>query len=104
MANSLMPLSRAEVERPVTERERRQTPDLERSEVETVLLENLKDDLLRPEAVAFAIEEFGRQLRSGLTSLSGDIAEMRSRKEKLESEIRNLTKATAEVGSLQVHP
>jgi hypothetical protein len=48
--------------------------------------------------VALAIEEFGKVLRSNLASLSGDIAKMRQRKEKLEGEIRNLTKAIAESG------
>jgi DNA invertase Pin-like site-specific DNA recombinase len=67
-------------------------------EVERVLLTNLKDDLLRPESVAYVIEEFGRQLRTSLESLSSDVAQWRSRKEKLEREIRNLTKAIAESG------
>jgi hypothetical protein len=67
-------------------------------EVESVLLANLKDDLLRPESVAFVVEEFGSQLRTSLESLSGDIAVWRSRKEKLEREIRNFTNAIAEGG------
>jgi hypothetical protein len=44
------------------------------------------------------VEEFGRQLRSSLGSLSGELAQMRLRKEKLEREIRNLTEAIAENG------
>ena len=71
---------------------------ISRDEVETTLLINLKNDFLRPEAVAYAVEEFGKQLRSDLASLTGDIAKMRSLKEKLEGEIRNLTKAIAESG------
>jgi DNA-binding FrmR family transcriptional regulator len=61
-------------------------------------LVNLKNDLLHPKVVAVAIEEFGKVLRSNLASLSGDIGKMRQRKEKLEGEIRNLTKAIAESG------
>ena len=67
-------------------------------EVESVLLANFKDDLLRPESVAFVVKEFGDQLRASLESLSGDIAQWRSRKEKLEKEIRNFTDAIAEGG------
>ena len=66
--------------------------------VESTLLVNLKNDLLHPKVVAVAIEEFGKVLRSNLASLSGDIGKMRQRKEKLEGEIRNLTKAIAESG------
>lgn len=61
-----------------------------------MLLKNLQVDLLHPEAVALAVEEFGKQVRANLETVSGEIAQMRSRKEKLEGEIRNLTKAIAE--------
>ena len=44
-----------------------------------------KDEIIR---INFAVEEFGRQLRSSLGSLSGELAQMRLRKEKLEREIR----------------
>ena len=71
---------------------------ISQEEAETTILTNLKNDLLRPEAVAYAIQEFGKQLHADLASLSGDIAKMRSDKEKLESEIRNLTRAIAESG------
>lgn len=71
---------------------------ISRDEVEAMLLTNLKNDLLSPEAIAEAVEGFGKQLRSDLASISGEIAAMRSRREKLEGEIRNLTKAIAESG------
>lgn len=64
-------------------------------EVERVLLANLRDDLLRPESLEEAIEEFGSQLQARLESVSSEIAQWRSRKEKLEREIRNLTQAIA---------
>jgi site-specific DNA recombinase len=67
-------------------------------ELESALLANLKNELLHPEVVSLAVEEFGKVLRSNLASLSGDIAKMRQRKEKLEGEICNLTKAIAESG------
>jgi hypothetical protein len=56
------------------------------------------DELLQPEVVDFAIESFGRQLRSSLASVSNELTEMRARKEKLEREIRNFTHAIAENG------
>ena len=67
-------------------------------EVENQLLTNLQKDLLQPDRINFAIEEFGRQLRLSLGNLSDELTGMRLRKEKLEREIRNLTQAIAESG------
>ena len=67
-------------------------------EVESQLLAKLEQDLLQPDRLNFAIEEFGRQLRSSLGNLSDELAGMRQRKEKLEREIRNFTNAIAETG------
>ncbi len=41
---------------------------------------------------------FGSRLRARLESVSGDLAQWRSRKEKLEQEIRNFTDAIAQGG------
>jgi len=62
------------------------------------LLGKLRAELLQPEVVDLAIESFGRQLRSSLAGVSNELTEMRSRKERLESEIRNFTHAIAENG------
>jgi hypothetical protein len=67
-------------------------------ELESTLLANLKNDLLHPKVVALAIEEFGKALRTNLASLSGEIAEIHHRKEKLEGEIRHFINAIAESG------
>ncbi len=67
-------------------------------EVESQLLSKLQQDLWQPDRINLAVEELGRQLRSSLGSLSGELAHMRVRKEKLEREIRNLTEAIAENG------
>ncbi len=67
-------------------------------EIETQLLARLQDDLLQPDRIDFAVEEFGRQLRSSLHNLTDELSEMRQRKEKLEREIRNFTKAIADSG------
>lgn len=73
-------------------------------EVERVLLANLRDDLFRSESLEYAIEEFGSQLQARLESVSGDLAQWRLRKEKLEREIRNLIQAIAEgCNSKSVH-
>jgi len=48
--------------------------------------------------INLTVEEFGRQLRQSFGSLTDELSKMRQRKEKLEREIRNLTKAIAETG------
>ncbi len=48
--------------------------------------------------VNYAVEEFGRQLKTSLANLSGELAGMRERKRQLESEVHRLTKAVAEGG------
>jgi site-specific DNA recombinase len=71
---------------------------IRQDELEERLLGKLRAELLHPEAIELAIEVFGRQLRSSLESMSNELGEMRSRKEKLEKEIRNFTQAIAENG------
>ena len=71
---------------------------IRQDELEERLLSKLRSELLQPEEIDFAIESFGRQLRSSLASVSNELGEMRSRKEKLEREIRNFTQAIAENG------
>jgi DNA invertase Pin-like site-specific DNA recombinase len=71
---------------------------IRQDELEERLLSKLRAELSQPEEIEFAIEIFGRQLRSSLASVSSKLGEMRSRKEKLEREIRNFTQAIAENG------
>ena len=71
---------------------------IRRDVLEERLLDNLQRDLLQPKAVEFAIEEFGRQLRSALTNFSAEIIQMREQKQKLEREIRNFSQAIAQGG------
>ena len=71
---------------------------IRQDELEERLLGKLRAELLQPESIEFAIEIFGRQLRSSLASVSNELGEMRSRKEKLEREIFNFTQAIAENG------
>jgi vacuolar-type H+-ATPase subunit I/STV1 len=66
--------------------------------LEERLLKNLQAELLQPEAINLAITEFGQQLSASLKDLSGELAQMRQRKEKLEAELHNLMGAIAEHG------
>jgi hypothetical protein len=71
---------------------------IRRDELEERLLGNLQTELLQPEAIDFAIAEFGRQLVSSLANISGELVQMRQRKEKLEGEIQKFMGAIAEHG------
>jgi site-specific DNA recombinase len=71
---------------------------IRRDDLEDLLLGKLQSEILRPEAVDHAIGEFQRQLVVALRSLSGDPAEMRQRKARLEMEVRRLATAIAELG------
>jgi hypothetical protein len=51
-------------------------------ELEERLLGRLRTELLQPEAVDTAVESFGRQLRASLASVSNQLTETRSRKER----------------------
>ena len=66
--------------------------------LENRVLADLQAQVLRPEVVNYAVEEFGRQLKMSLANLSGELAGMRERKRQLESEVQRLTKAVAEGG------
>lgn len=72
---------------------------LERQDwLEKRLLDELQTQVLKPEAVEYAISELGRQLKTALENLSGELAEMRERKQKLEAELRKLAETAAQTG------
>jgi site-specific DNA recombinase len=73
---------------------------IRRDILEERLLGRLQSELLRPEVIDYAIAEFGRQLRTALASLSGDVADLRKHKERLEGEIQRFTDAIARGGPL----
>jgi signal transduction histidine kinase len=73
---------------------------IRRDVLEERLLGRLRSELLRPEVIDYAVSEFGRQLRTALSSASGDLAAMRRRKEQLESEIQRFADAIAQGGPL----
>ena len=72
---------------------------LERQDwLEKRLLAELQGDVLKPEAIEYVIGEFGRQLKVALENLSGELAQMRERKETIEAELRRLTATAAQTG------
>jgi hypothetical protein len=70
--------------------------------IEEQLLAELRRHVLNPDVVDFALEEFGRQLKSRLSNLSVDISRMRDRKRQLELEARRLADAIAQQGASSV--
>jgi site-specific DNA recombinase len=72
---------------------------LERQEwLEKRLLADLQTEVLRPEAVDYTIAQFGEQLKAALGKLSGELSDMRERKQKVEVELRRLTETAAQTG------
>jgi site-specific DNA recombinase len=72
---------------------------LERQDwLEKRLLDELQMQVLKPEAIEYAISELGQQLRAALETLSGELGEMRERKQKLEAELRKLAETAAQTG------
>jgi len=69
-----------------------------RDELEDRLFSELQREVLRPEVIEYALQEFQRQLTNKLQDLSGRTAQMSARKVQLESEIRRLVDAIAEQG------
>jgi hypothetical protein len=69
-----------------------------RDELEELLLGKLQSEILRPEIMDYAIEQFRKQLSDALGSIADDLAEMRQRKSRLEAQVRRLVSAVAESG------
>ena len=71
---------------------------IRRDHLEQRLLGHIQSELLRPEVIEYAVNEFKRQLHSALGNLGGEIEQMRKRKEELDRKIRNLVAAIEEHG------
>lgn len=72
---------------------------LERQDwLEKRLLDELQMQVLKPEAVEYAISELGRQLKTAFENLSGELAGMKERKQKLEAELKKLAETAAQTG------
>lgn len=68
--------------------------------LEERLIRELQEQILNPEAIEFALQEFGRQLKSEVGKLSADLGKMRDRKAELENELRRYAEALAVGGNI----
>jgi hypothetical protein len=66
--------------------------------LETRLLSELQQAVLRPEIVDYAIGEFQRQLTESLSDLAGQLTRARQRREEVQQELRHLVDTAARVG------
>ena len=64
--------------------------------LESRLLEGLQHAVLEPEVLDYALEKFQAELNAQLRKMSGELNVLRQRKDKIEAEIRNLTRALAD--------
>ena len=67
-------------------------------EIEAHLLSEWQSEVLRPEAIDFAVQEFERQLQSSLAGLDNRIGRMRQRASQVQQEIANLAATAAQCG------
>ncbi len=66
--------------------------------LETKLLAGLQAAVFQPEAIAYILAEFQRQLAQALSTLEDDLCRARDRKVQLEKELANLIGAIADTG------
>ncbi len=71
---------------------------IRRDWVEERLLDDLQNQVLKREAIDYVLEEFGRHLKDAFAKLSGQLAQMRERKQKLGGELKRLAATAAETG------
>ncbi len=68
--------------------------------LEQQLIRELQEQVLKPEVIDFALDEFGRQLKSELGKLAGNLGTMRRRKSELETELRRYADAVGSGGNM----
>jgi site-specific DNA recombinase len=66
--------------------------------LEERLLSDLQNAVLQPQAIDYAVQEFGGQLSRSLADLSTELGRMSERKRQLETELQRLLAAVAESG------
>jgi hypothetical protein len=66
--------------------------------LEDRLLSELRQAVMKPEAVDYALCEFERQLTASRSDLSNQVGRMRQRSEQIQQELRNLVTTTATCG------
>ena len=67
-----------------------------RRALEGKLLAGLQDQIMRPEAVEYVLDNFESAVLKALDDLGGELDQMRKRKDELEREVTNLTQAVAQ--------
>ena len=67
-----------------------------RRTLEEKLLTGLQEQIMRPEAVEYVLDNFESAMLKALDDLGGDLERMRRRKDELEREIGNLAHAVAQ--------
>jgi site-specific DNA recombinase len=71
---------------------------IRRDLIEEKLLDELQNQVLKPEAIDYVLNEFGTHLKSAFANLSNQMAQMRERRQKLEGELKRLAQTAAETG------
>src|SRR5262249_40749722 len=66
--------------------------------LEDRLLFDLQREVLQPETLDYTIGEFQRQLTAALGNVSNQLASLKSRREEIKGELRNLADAAARAG------
>jgi site-specific DNA recombinase len=66
--------------------------------VEERLLDELQNQVLKPEVVEYVLQQFGSHVKHSLADLSNQLVQMRERKQKLEGELKRLAATAAETG------
>jgi len=67
-----------------------------RRALEDKLLAGMQDQIMRPEAVEYVLDNFENAVLKALDDLGGELDKMRRRKDELEREVANLTQAVAQ--------
>jgi hypothetical protein len=66
--------------------------------LEQHLFERLQKEVLKPEVIDYAVEQFGKKLVQSMATMSQTLGRMRDRKHELEAELGRLTAAVAASG------
>ena len=67
-----------------------------RQALEEKLLNGLQEQVMQPEVIDYVLAKFAAELTNAVDSLSGELEQMRRRKQELEREIENLANFVAQ--------
>jgi hypothetical protein len=68
---------------------------IRRDWIEERLLDELQNQVLKPEAIDYVLNEFGSHLKEAFSKLTNQMAQMRERRQKLEGELKRLAETAA---------